>query len=97
MLDIEHQTGDNHVAMRTTLNISVEAMARVRQLAEQRGATLGAVVSELVLKALQPDEAPPVRNGVPLFPAHQHETADLDLVNQLRDEEHSHSVTSETP
>ena len=83
--------------MRTTLNISVEAMARVRQLAEQRGATLGAVVSELVLKALHPDEAPPVRNGVPLFPAHRHETADLDLVNQLRDEEHSHSVTSETP
>ena len=48
---------------------------------------------ELVLKALQPEEAPPVRNGVPLFAAHQHETADLDLVNQLRDEEYSHSVT----
>ena len=73
--------------MRTTLNISAEAMARVRQLAEQRDATLGAVVSELVLKALEPDEAPAVRNGVPLFPAHPHPTADLDLVNQLRDEE----------
>jgi hypothetical protein len=73
--------------MRTTLNISSEAMAMVRQLAEQRGATLGAVVSELVLKALDPDEAPAVRNGVPLFPAHPHATADLDLVNQLRDEE----------
>lgn len=72
--------------MRTTLNISAEAMARVRQLAEQRGDTLGAVVSELLLKALEPEETPPVRNGVPLYPAHPYETADLDLVNRLRDE-----------
>lgn len=60
-------------------------MAKVRQLSEQRGATLGAVVSELLLKALQPDEAPPVRNGVPLYPAHASATADLELVNRLRD------------
>ena len=73
--------------MRTTLNISAEAMAKVRQLAEQRGATLGAVVSELVIKALEPNEGATVRNGVPLFPVHPHETADLDLVNQLRDEQ----------
>ena len=73
--------------MRTTLNISPEALARVRQLAQQRGATLGAVVSELVLKALEPDEGPAVRNGVPLFPVHPHETADMEIVNQLRDEE----------
>ena len=71
--------------MRTTLNISAEAMAKVRQLADQRGATLGAVVSELLLKALQPEDPPAVRNGVPLFPAHLHETANLDLVNRLRD------------
>ncbi|MDE0024200.1 MAG: hypothetical protein OXP69_07275 [Spirochaetaceae bacterium] len=67
------------------MNISAEAMAKVRQLSEQRGATLGAVVSELLLKALQPDEAPPVRNGVPLYPAHASATADLELVNRLRD------------
>ena len=73
--------------MRTTLNISAEAMAKVRLLADQRGATLGAVVSELLLKALQPGEPPPVRNGVPLYPAHRHETADLDLVNRLRDDD----------
>ena len=73
--------------MRTTLNISAEAMARVRQLAEQRGATLGAVVSELLLKALQPEDSPSVRNGVPLYPAHASATADLELVNRLRDED----------
>ena len=73
--------------MRTTLNISAEAMAKVRQLAKQRGATLGAVVSELLLKALEPDEATEVRNGVPLYPAHGSATADLELVNRLRDDD----------
>ena len=73
--------------MRTTLNISAEAMVKVRQLAEQRRATLGAVVSDLLLKALEPDEAPEVRNRVPLYPAHASATADLELVNRLRDED----------
>ena len=66
--------------MRTTLRISAEAMARVRRLARQRGATPGEIASELILQAL-----PPVRNGVPLFPAHDGESPDLDLVNRLRD------------
>jgi hypothetical protein len=73
--------------MRTTLNISAEAMAKLRRIAKQRGASRGSVVSELVLKAPQPDGPPPVRNGVPLFPAHRLETADLDLVNRLRDQD----------
>ena len=73
--------------MRITLNISAEAMTKVQHLAKQRGASLGAVVSELVLKAPWPDGPPPVRNGVPLFPAHRSATADLDLVNRLRDQD----------
>lgn len=78
--------------MRTTLNLSAEALARVRQLAQQRRKTLGAIASELILQALEPEEAPEVRNGVPLFPEredHGHEGAapDLHLVNRLRDQE----------
>lgn len=78
--------------MRTTLNLSAEALSRVRQLAQQRRKTLGAIASELILQALEPDEAPEVRNGVPLFPVragHGHEEGvpDLDLVNRLRDQE----------
>ena len=73
--------------MRTTLNISAAAMAKLRRIAKQRGASLGSVVSELVLEAPQPDGAAPVRNGVPLYPAHPHDTADLDLVNRLRDQD----------
>ena len=77
--------------MRTTLNLSADALAAVRQLARQRGMTLGAVASELILEALRPEDAPAVRNGVPIFaapPNAQSDTAapDLELVNQLRDE-----------
>ena len=77
--------------MRTTLNLSADAMAAVRQLAHQRGKTLGAVASELILQALRPEEPPPVRNGVPVFAAPPGATSDvappdLDLVNRLRDE-----------
>ena len=78
--------------MRTTLNLSTEALAKVRQLAQQRRTTLGAVASELILKALEPNEAPRIRNGVPLFPAHseakdQSTAPDLELVNRLREQE----------
>ena len=78
--------------MRTTLNLSAEALARVRQLAQQRGKTLGTVASELILQALEPEEAPPVRNGVPVFAAagggaRDDAAPDVRLVNRLRDEE----------
>ena len=79
--------------MRTTLNLAPEAIARVRQIAAQRGQTLGAVASELILRALEPrDETRNIRNGVPVFPPNplldpDTPAPDLDLVNRLRDEE----------
>ena len=76
--------------MRTTLNLDPEAMARVRALAAHRRETLGAVVSELILRALEPKQAPEVRNGVPLLPRTPLPPGvpppDLELVNRLRDE-----------
>ena len=77
--------------MRTTFNLSADALAAVRQLARQRGKTLGAIASELILQALRSKDAPAVRNGVPIFavpPAARPDAAapDLDLVNRLRDE-----------
>ena len=79
-------------AMRTTLNLSAEALAKVRQLAQQRRKTLGAIASELILQALEPEEAPAVRNGVPIFPSsgsfpRADAAPDVRLVNRLRDEE----------
>ena len=78
--------------MRTTLNLSPEALAKVRQLAQQRHKTLGAIASELILRALESDESPKLRNGVPLFASHEGAagevaSSDLELVNRLRDPE----------
>ena len=78
--------------MRTTLNLDPEAMAKVRTLAAQRCETLGAVASELILKALEPKQAPQIRNGVPIFTervpgAEACPPTTLELVNRLRDEE----------
>ncbi len=78
--------------MNTTLNLSTEALARVRQLARQRHKTLGAIASELILRALEPEEAPAIRNGVPVFAAQPDAAGegarpDLDLVNRLRDQD----------
>lgn len=73
--------------MRVTLNLSTEAMTKLRQLAQQRHATLGEVASELILKAPAPDCAPALRNGVPVFPSHHGTAPNLVLVNRLRDED----------
>ena len=78
--------------MRTTLNLSAEALTMLRQLAQQRCESMGAVASELILRALAPDGAPKVRNGVPVFPVdigtdYEGTPPDLALVNRLRDPE----------
>ncbi|MDE0624859.1 MAG: hypothetical protein OXH99_00535 [Bryobacterales bacterium] len=78
--------------MRTTLNLSAEAMAKVRLLAQQRDESPSAVASELILKALEPREVPRIKNGIPLFPTrleskNQSAAPDLELVNRLRDQE----------
>ena len=73
--------------MRTTLNLSADALTAVRQLARQRGTTLGAIASELILQALRPRNTAAIRNGVPIFAAPPDAAApDLALVNRLRDE-----------
>ena len=73
--------------MRATLNLSTEAMTKLRQIAQQRHATLGEVASELILAAPAPECAPAVRNGVPVFPSHPGTAPNLALVNRLRDED----------
>lgn len=77
--------------MRTTLNLSADALTAVRQLARQRGETLGVIASELILQARRPEDAPAVTNGVPIFAAPPNARSDaaapdLELVNRLRDE-----------
>lgn len=49
---------------------------------------MGKIVSQLVRKALEPQQTPQVRNGIPLFtPEAGAAKPSLTLVNRLRDEE----------
>jgi len=75
-------------SMRTTLDLDEDLILVVKQLAEQRRMTMGQIVSQLVRKALEPQETPRVRNGFPLFtPVPGAAKPSLPLVNRLRDEE----------
>ena len=74
--------------MRTTIDIDDDVLQAARELAENRGTTLGRVLSELVRKALRPQAPRSIRNGVPLMPRRRGGTAKptTELVNRLRDE-----------
>ena len=77
----------NDRRMRTTLDLDDDLLQVAKQLARQRGATLGQVISELARQALEPKSPPRLRNGVPLFaPKPGAKKPHLDLVNRLRDE-----------
>ena len=72
--------------VRTTLELDDDLVEVARQMAVQRGLTIGKVISELTRKALEPKGAPKLRNGVPLFTAKAGaKKPHLALVNRLRD------------
>jgi hypothetical protein len=74
--------------MRTTLDLDEDLILVAKQLAQQRRSTMGQIVSQLVRKALEPQQTSPVRNGIPLFtPVAGAGKPSLSLVNRLRDEE----------
>lgn len=73
--------------MRTTLELDDDLLAAAKQLARQRGTTVGQVISQLARQSLSTNAPLKMRNGVPVFAysatgAHP----DLRLVNELRDE-----------
>ena len=74
--------------MRTTLEVDDDVLHAAKEIAANRGTTAGSVLSELARKALHPEAAVRVRNGVPLIPRRKRGTPrpNLDLVNRFRDE-----------
>ncbi|MFN0073581.1 MAG: CopG family transcriptional regulator [Chloroflexota bacterium] len=74
--------------MRTTLDVDDDVLLAARELARQRGISLGKAVSDLARRGFpRPDELN-VRNGMPLLPVKSPGTVvTLELVNQLRDDE----------
>ncbi len=53
--------------MRTTLNIDDELMPAIRTLADETGKSLGAVVSDLIRRALRPEPAVAYDGDFPVF------------------------------
>jgi len=74
--------------VRTTIDIADDVLQAARELAELRGETLGALISELARKGLEPPAAAATRNGVPLLPQRREGAPKptMKLVNALRDE-----------
>jgi hypothetical protein len=75
--------------VRTTLEIEDDVLQAARELAENRGTSIGKVISELVRAALEsPRSSVRVRQGVPLIQRRRRGSRKptLDLVNRLRDE-----------
>jgi hypothetical protein len=73
--------------LRTTLDIEEDVLHAAKEIARQRGVTVGKVVSDLARQALTRKSTLSTRNGLPLFPVQPDAgIVSLELVNQLRDE-----------
>jgi len=73
--------------MRTTLDIEDDVLLAAREIARQRGFSIGKVLSDLAREALTKQTSGTARHGVPLFPVQPDAgLVTLELVNQLRDE-----------
>lgn len=75
--------------MRTTLDLDTEVLIIVKEIALQQHSSAGAVVSELLRKALQPEQfSSGSRNGIPLLPRRPNgPKVTMEMVNRLRDED----------
>jgi hypothetical protein len=75
--------------MRTTVDIDEDVLQAAREIAVNRGTTMGKVISELFRKGLRPKPWVKVRNGVPLLGPRGPNDPILtcEFVNRLRDEE----------
>ena len=72
--------------MRTTLELDDDLLSTAKELARQKGISLGQVISELARQSLHVSAPMKVRNGVLLFETRSGVTKpDLRIVNALRD------------
>lgn len=74
--------------MRTTLDLDEDVLLAAKEIARQRGLTVGQVVSDLARRALTRQvSSQAARHGLPLFPVRPDAgIVTLELVNRLRDE-----------
>lgn len=73
--------------MRTTLDLEEDVLLAAKEIARQRGVTVGKVMSELAREALLRKVAGATRHDLPIFPIQPDaRIVTLELVNKLRDE-----------
>lgn len=73
--------------MRTTIDLDEDILRAAKEIAQQRGTTVGQVLSDLARQALTRPSETTTRNGLPLLPVRPGaQIVTLELVNQLRDE-----------
>jgi hypothetical protein len=74
-------------AMRTNLDIEEDVLFAAKEIARQRGSTLGKVLSDIARQALTQPAPSRTRQGLPLFPVQPKAgIVTMEFVNQLRDE-----------
>jgi hypothetical protein len=74
-------------SVRTTVDIDKDILLAAKEIAKQRGVTLGQVLSDLARQALTRQVTGPTRHGLPIFPVQPDAgIVTLELVNHLRDE-----------
>ena len=74
--------------MRTTLDVEQDILLAAKEIARQRGVSVGKALSDLARQGLADHDVGPTRNGVPLFPIQPGAgIVTMELVNQLRDSE----------
>jgi len=73
--------------MRTTVDLEEDILLAAKEIARQRGKTLGRVLSDLARQALTRQSTVSTMQGLPLFPVQPNAgVVTLELVNRLRDE-----------
>ncbi len=73
--------------MRTTVDLEEDVLLAAKEIARQRGTTIGQVLSDLARQALTMRVAVSTKHGLPVFPVQPDAgVVTLDLVNRLRDE-----------
>ena len=73
--------------MRTTVDLEEDVLLAAKEIAKQRGNTIGQVLSDLARQALTRRTPVSTKHALPLFPIQPDAgVVTLELVNHLRDE-----------
>ena len=73
--------------MRTTVDLDDDVLLAAKEIAKQRGSTLGRVLSDLARQVLTRRTPVSTKHGLPLFPVQPNAgVVTPKLVNNLRDE-----------